>query len=220
MPRGTNLIRELEVPAMIVNSELEAIACYRVRQPDTGHFVTWEAAGTTHVAVQTQVVRNQKYAREFGVSPAMPQNMNRIALTPYYDAALHHLRRWVSGGAPPPSQPLIEFSGEKPAVVRDQHGIAKGGIRCRKPMHRSRPTARSRSPPTFPARCAAPTIPSAPRHSSALYGGEANYLARFEAAAQRAVKAGVMLPRDVAPADGGSRAGVPARVCDGGGELG
>ena len=36
----------------------------------------------------------------------LPQNMNRIALTPYYDAALHHLKRWVDGGAPPPSQPL------------------------------------------------------------------------------------------------------------------
>lgn len=39
---GVNLIRELDVPAMIVNSELEAIACYRVRQPDTARFVTWE----------------------------------------------------------------------------------------------------------------------------------------------------------------------------------
>ena len=34
----------------------------------------------------------------------------------------------------------------------------------------------------------------------ALYSGEAKHLARFEDAAQRAVKAGVMLPRDVAPA--------------------
>ena len=36
LPRGQNLIRDdLEVPAMIVNTELEAIACLSVRQPDT-----------------------------------------------------------------------------------------------------------------------------------------------------------------------------------------
>ena len=34
----------------------------------------------------------------------------------------------------------------------------------------------------------------------ALYSNEAKYLARFEEAAQRAVSAGVLLPRDVAPA--------------------
>lgn len=34
--RGTNLLRDdLGVPVMVVNSELEAIACYGVRQPDT-----------------------------------------------------------------------------------------------------------------------------------------------------------------------------------------
>src|SRR5205814_2218975 len=100
----------------------EAIARYRVRQPDTDRFVTWESAGTTHVSAQTQRVRNQKYERELGVAPPLSQNTNRIALTPYYDAALHHLKRWVDGGAPPPSQPLIEFSGERPDVVRDEHG--------------------------------------------------------------------------------------------------
>jgi hypothetical protein len=200
MPRGTNLMRELDVPAMIVNSELEAIACYRVRQPDTERLVTWEAAGTTHVAVQAQAIRNKKYEREFGVLPALPQSMNRIALTPYYDAALHHMKRWVSGGAPPPSQPLIEFSGEKPAVVRDEHGIAKGGIRL---PQADLPVATNSSIPIttdFSGSLRGSNHPFDAATLDALYGGEANYLARFEAAAQRTVSAGVMLPRDVAPA--------------------
>jgi hypothetical protein len=201
MPRGANLIRELDVPAMIVNSELEAIACYRVRQPDTERFVTWESAGTTHVAIQTQLLRNKKYARDFGVEPAVPESMNRIALTPYYDAALHHLKRWADGGAPAPSQPLIEFTGgERPEVVRDEHGIAKGGIRL---PQADAPVATNSSIPIttdFSGSLRGSNRPFGAAELDALYGGEAQYLAQFEAAAQRAVRAGVLLPRDVAPA--------------------
>ena len=128
--RGTNLIRDdLDVPVMVVNSELEAIACYDVRQPDTDRFRYWESAGTCHVAIQSMDVRAPKYEREFGVAQPVMQQMNRIAITPLYDAALHHLNRWVGGGEPPPSQPLIEFAGEPPQVVRDEHGIAVGGVR-------------------------------------------------------------------------------------------
>lgn len=200
MPRGVNLIRELDVPVMIVNSELEAIACYGVRQPDTARFVNWESAGTTHVSAQTQLVRNAKYEREFGVVPPMPSNMNRIALTPYYDAALHHVKRWVDGGAPPPSQPLIEFAGEKPSVVRDEHGIAKGGVRL---PQADAPVATNSSIPItndFSGSLRGSNHPFGAAKLAALYGSEAQYLARFEQAARRAVKAGVLLPRDVAPA--------------------
>jgi hypothetical protein len=197
---GSNLLRELDVPVMIVNSELEAIACHRVRQPNTARFVNWESAGTTHVAVQAQVLRNKKYARDFGVEPPVPENMNRIAITPYYDAALHHMKRWVDGGAPPPSQPLIEFAGEKPEVVRDEHGIAKGGIRL--PQVEA-PVATNSSIPVstdFSGSLRGSNRPFGAAKLDALYGSESQYLARFEAAAQRAVKAGVLLPRDVAPA--------------------
>jgi hypothetical protein len=200
LPRGTNLIRALDVPVMIVNSELEAIACQRVRQPDTDRFVTWEAAGTAHVAVQSQRLRNKKYEREFGVAPALPQNMNRVALTPYYDAALHHLARWVDGGTPAPSQPLLEFSGDPPEPVRDEHGIAQGGIRLPQVQV---PLAMNSSIPIiqdFPGSLRGSNQPFGAEKLTALYGSEAQYLARFEDAAQRAVKAGVMLPRDVGPA--------------------
>jgi hypothetical protein len=200
MPRGANLLRELDVPVMIVNSELEAIACYGVRQPDSARLVSWESAATTHVSAQAQAVRNAKYQREFGVAPAMPSNMNRIALAPYYDAALHHLKRWVDGGAPPPSQPLIEFAGEKASVVRDEHGIAKGGIRL---PQADVPVATNSSIPVtndFSGSLRGSNHPFGAAKLDALYGSEAQYLARFEQAAQRAVSAGVLLARDVAPA--------------------
>lgn len=197
---GTTAIRELDVPAMIVNSELEAIACYRARQPDTDRFVTWESAGTAHVSAQSQLVRNQKYARDFGSEPPLPPSMNRISLTPFWDAALHHLKRWVDGGAPPPSQPLLALQGDRPTVLRDEHGIARGGARL--PQVEA-PVATNSSTPIvdeFPASLRGSNKPFSAAKLRELYGTETHYLARFVEAAKRAVDAGVLLERDVAPA--------------------
>jgi hypothetical protein len=199
LPRGVNLLRELDVPVMVVNTELEAISCHPVRQPDTDRFVSWEAAGLTHVAAQSQALRNIKYEREWGVAPELPEHMNRIAITPYYDAALHHLRRWVDGGAPPPSQPKIEFTDDG-SVVRDEHGIARGGIRLPQVVA---PVATNSSIPVttdFSGSLRGSNRPFDPAMLDELYGDEAGYLARFEAAVRESVAAGVMLPRDGEPA--------------------
>lgn len=201
LPRGVNLLRELDVPVMVVNSELEAIACHAVRQPDTERHVTWESAGTTHVARQSQGPRNLKYEREFGVVPPAPdERMNRIAITPLYDAALHHMNRWAAGGTPAPSQPLIEFTGDEPAVVRDEHGIARGGVRLPQveaPVATNSSVALSTD---FVGALRGSNHPFTPEQLDALYGDEAGYRARFEEAAERAVDVGVLLLRDAGPA--------------------
>ena len=198
LPRAANLIRDdLDVPAMIVNTELEAISCFPVRQPDTDRFRTWEAAALTHVSWQAQVMRNEKYRRDFGETPPAPSEaMNRIYLQPFYDAALHHMARWVNGGAPPPSQPLIDFTAEG-QVIRDTHGIARGGIRM---PQADAPVAMNSSIPVtndFSGRLRGSNRPFDAATLDALYGDEATYLARFRAAAESAVKAGVLRPREV-----------------------
>ena len=199
--RGANLIRDdLDVPVMIVNTELEAIACLKVRQPDTERFRTWEAAGLTHVSYQAQLTRNQKYQRDFGLTPAAPsEQMNRIYLQPFYDAALHHMNRWVQGGAPPPSQPLIDFTGAG-EVVRDAHGVATGGARL---PQADAPVAMNSSTPVtddFSGRLRGSNKPFTAAQLDALYSDEADYLARFRQAAEASVAAGVLMPRDVEPA--------------------
>jgi len=201
LPRGQSLIREdLDVPAMIVNTELEAIACLTVRQPDTERFRTWEAAALTHVSYQAQLTRNEKYQRDFGVAPPPPsEQMNRIYLQPFYDAALHHLARWVNGGAPPPSQPLIDF-GDDGQPLRDRHGIATGGVRL---PQAAAPVAMNSATPVsddFAGRLRGSNRPFDAATLDALYGNEAGYVARFRAAAAAAVSAGVMMDRDVEPA--------------------
>ena len=200
MPRGQNLIRDdLDVPAMIVNTELEAIACFQVRQPDTERFRTWEAAALTHVSFQAQVIRNEKFKRDFGSAPpAASQAMNRIYIQPYYDAALHHMNRWVNGGAPPPSQPLIAFTDEGEAI-RDANGIAKGGIRM---PQADAPVATNSSIPVtddFAGRLRGSNKPFGAAKLDALYRDEAAYLARFSQAAEAAVGTGALMARDVGP---------------------
>lgn len=201
LPRGQNLIRDdLDVPVMVVNTELEAMACLNVRQPDTERFRTWEAAALTHVSYQAQLIRNEKYQRDFGTPPPAPsEQMNRIYLQPFYDAALHHLNRWVGGGPAPPSQPLIAFTSEG-QVVRDRHGIAQGGARL--PQADAPVAMNSATPVTddFSGRLRGSNRPFDAATLAKLYGDEAGYLARFRQAAATAVSAGVMLPRDVEPA--------------------
>jgi hypothetical protein len=201
LPRGDVLIRDdLDVPAMIVNTELEAISCQSTRQPDTERFRTWEAAGLTHVSFQAQLTRNEKFLRDFGMAPPEPsQQINRIYLQPLYDAALHHLNRWANGGAPPPSQPLIDFDGDG-EVIRDKYGLAMGGIRLPQVVA---PVAVNSSAPVaddFAARLRGTNRPFDSATLAALYDDEADYLAKFSQAAAAAVSAGVMLPRDVEPA--------------------
>jgi hypothetical protein len=196
--RGRNLIRDdLDVPVMVVNSELEAIACYGVRQPDTDLFRYWEAAGTCHVSQQSMDLRAPKYARDFATPLPMPASVNHISMTPLYDAGLHHMQQWLTTGAAPPSTPLIEFTGDPAEVARDEHGIARGGIRLPQvevPLAQN--SAISAADDIFSVLYGS-SVPFPAAKVRALYGDAATFVARFEDAARAAEKAGVLLPRDV-----------------------
>jgi hypothetical protein len=198
-PRGSNLLRDdLGVPVFVVNSELEAIACYPVRQPDTETFRYWEAAGTCHVSAQGMRDRQEKLIRDGVRVVPLPEGINRIPILPLYDAAFHHMHRWLTTGTPPPVQPRIEFAGEPAQVVRDLHGIAKGGIRL---PQADAPLAQNSAIPLTDdifAYLRGSSHPFSVDKLRTLYGDRATFLAKFTAAAERAVATGVLLPRDVA----------------------
>jgi hypothetical protein len=182
---------------MVVNSELEAIACQPVRQPDTDRFRYWEVAGTCHVSQQALDLRAPRYARDFGTPLPLPPNVNRISMTPVYDAGLHHLNRWVATGAAPPTAPLIDFTGDPPEIVRDEHGIACGGIRL---PQVEVPIAQNSAIPVAAdifSLLYGSSVPFPAAELRELYGDVATFVARFEDAARSAVAAGVLLPRDV-----------------------
>ena len=169
-----------------------------MRQPDTDTFRYWESAGTCHVSDQVTRERQKKLLRDGVQAPPLPEGINRIPMLPLFDAAFHHMHRWLTTGTPPPVQPKVEFAGDPPQVVRDEHGIAKGGIRL---PQADVPLATNSAIPR------AADIFSYLRGSSrpfdadklrALYGDKVAFRTEFESAAKRAVEAGVLLPRDAA----------------------
>ena len=195
--RGANLLRDdLGIPVFVVNSELEAIACYEVRQPDTATFRYWESAGTCHVSAQVQAERQAKHIRDGVRVLPLAEGINRIPMVPLYEAAFHHMHRWLTEGVPPPSQPKVEFAGDPPEVVRDEHGIAKGGIRL---PQADVPLAQNSAIPLrddIYAYLGGSSHPFPIEKIRSLYGDKATFLRRFAEAADRAVAAGVLLPRD------------------------
>jgi hypothetical protein len=197
--RGSNLLRDDNgVPVFVVNSELEAIACHSVRQPDTDTFRYWESAGTCHVSAQGQRDRQDKLIRDDVRVVPLQEGINRIPILPLYDAALHHMQRWLTQGTPPPVAPKVEFAGNPAEIVRDAHGIAKGGIRL---PQVEVPLAQNSAIPLADdvfSYLRGSSHPFAPEALRALYRDKPSFLARFDVAAQRAVAAGVLLPRDIA----------------------
>jgi len=197
--RGSNLLRDDNgVPVFVVNSELEAIACYPVRQPDTDTFRYWESAGTCHVSAQGQRDRQDKLIRDEVRVVPLQEGINRIPILPLYDAAFHHMQRWLTTGTPPPVAPRVEFAGDPAEVVRDAHGIARGGIRF---PQADVPLAQNSAIPLAEdvfAYLRGSSHPFAAEKLRALYGDKSSFLARFKAAAERAVAAGTLLPRDIA----------------------
>ena len=208
--RGRNLLRDdLDVPVMVVNSELEAIACHPVRQPNTDRFRYWEVAGTCHVSRQALELRAPKYERDFGTRLPAPADVNGISIIPVYDAALHHMHQWLTTGTPPPAPPLIDFAGDPPEVVRDEHGIATGGIRL---PQVEVPIAQNSAIPVAEdiySILYGSSVPFPPDKIRQLHGDAATFTSRFEDAARAAEDAGVLLARDIPALVDEARAAFP-----------
>ena len=95
-------------------------------------------------------------------------------------------------------------------MVRDEHGIARGGIRL---PQADVPIAQNSAIPVAPdifSVLYGSSVPFPPDEVRRLYGDLDTYLARFEEAARAAEKAGVLLPRDVAALVDEARVAYPA----------
>lgn len=196
--RGKNLLRDdLDVPVFVVNSELEAIACYDVRQEDTDNLRFWETAGTCHVSQQGRAARQVLTDRDQLLARPIEQSINAIPMNPLYDAAYHHMHIWLTDGIAPPITPRIEFAGDPAAVVRDEHGIAIGGIRL---PQADVPLAQNSAIPITPdifAVLGGSSNPFSQAKVLALYPDKDTFLAQFTQAAEAAADAGVLMQRDV-----------------------
>lgn len=213
IPEGLHLLRDdLGIPVMVLNTECEATACYGVRQPDTDRLRYWEVAGASHVSLQAMESSVPRMERDFGFSIQLGETMqsiNQVSVAPVVDAALRHLQAWVCAGTPPPVQPRIEFGGDPPQIVRDDNGIACGGIRLPQvevPLAHN--SAIQRTPDIF-ARLVGSHEAFPVDKVRQLYGSRDGYLTRYEEATHAAEAASVVLPRDVEPLLAEAAAKVP-----------
>lgn len=209
------LIRsDVRVPVLIVQSEtdLMILGSLASRQSDTDHIRLWEIAGASHADTYLVMAAYQDSenvdpavlaaalvptSNFFGMTMSVPMNSGPQQ---HYvvSSALEHLNRWVREGKAPPASPKLEVaSSESPTLQLDELGIARGGIRSPwVDVPTSVLSGLGQTGAGF-----APLFGVTKSFDSStltkLYpGGRAEYLAKFAAATDSAVKAGFILEAD------------------------
>ncbi len=210
---GTVQIRgDLDVPVLTFETETDLTFLHYVpaRQPDTDRFRLWEVAGTAHADTYTTVtgmtdIGNSPDVANLvvtatpvsGFACAVPINSGPQHFV--LNAALAALNQWVRHGTLPPTAPRIELAPSGPvAIVRDAHGNAVGGVRT--PEVDVPIATLSGEGQVGSVFCIlfGSTAPFSDTILASLYPDHATYVAAFDAATDRAVAAGFILPPDAA----------------------
>jgi Alpha/beta hydrolase domain len=219
LPQPTRLRTDLRVPVLTVITETDLIGgglpgFYGARQPDYGHLRVWEVPGTAHADMYTFLVGFmdsgstpldklaaawQPTDKILGMQLAKPINSGPQH---HYvvQAALFNLDRWIKTGHPPSgAAPMkVTASADKPpALVLDANGETEGGVRTPwvdVPIARLSGIGNSGSPL---AGLAGVTESFDAATLDRLYpGGKSEYLKKFDASLDSAIKAGFILPAD------------------------
>ena len=214
VPVGTITRTDLAVPVLTVETETDLInpeiGYLPAQQPDSSRFQLWEMPGTAHADLyssgggfsDTGNGQAETALLDVGAVNGGPLN----CATPINDgpgylvvsAAVSHLNQWVKHGTLPPRAPrLATQPGPTVTVARDAHGNAIGGIRTPLvdvPVATLRGDGNGGGPlcTLFGS-----TVPFSAATLAALYPTHAAFVTRFDAAAQRAQRAGFLLPADV-----------------------
>jgi Alpha/beta hydrolase domain len=217
-PQAATFRRDLRVPLVTVITETDLLGGPRqgyhaARQPDNQRLRTWEIPGTAHADNYTIHVApiDTGFAALNDVAAAYaPTNMlmgrqldHCINFAPQHhyvlQAALSQLCRWVRTGQPAPEAAApIELSDAEPrALIVDENGLARGGVRT---PWVDVPTARTSGVGT------GETAMSAIFGSGELFdaatlrrlypGGVTDYVERFTVALDSAIRSGFILGAD------------------------
>jgi hypothetical protein len=177
--------------------------------PDTGSIRHWEVAGASHLPRIAFDNLNGVFSRDFAVVTAscvkFPLSMVKWPFT--QNAAIRDLAAWSDGGEAPPIAPRGEYQDPVPAspadaLVRDEYGIARGGIRYPDVTVPTAVNDGTNSPAPggslFSAFCPlfGSSEPFSPELLHSLYTDHADYLARHSAATDELVGTGFVLAED------------------------
>src|SRR5581483_10538262 len=143
VPGAARIRDDLDVPVLTLETEtdLTLLGYFAARQPDAKRCRLWEVAGAAHADAYSLVAG----ARDLGTSPGIVAPILTASPVPglidcmrpvnsgpqhfVMSAAFAALDRWVRGGRPPRRAARLALRGSPPAIVRDAHGNARGGVR-------------------------------------------------------------------------------------------
>lgn len=189
-------------------TDMTLLGYFSARQPDSSRFRLWEAAGTAHADTYTLEVG----ANDLGTSPAAAAivvTSNPLGLFecgapinsgPQHfvaKAAIRTLDRWVRRGKAPRPAPRLETApGAPPAIARDAHGNALGGIRT--PYVDAPIATLSGEPGSGGLACLifGSTTPFESELLAELYPRPRDYVRAVKRSARKAVRARHLRPRD------------------------
>lgn len=208
---GATLIRsDLNVPVLTFETEndLSFLAFTPARQPDSENFRLWEVAGTAHADTYTTLVGLEDRGGDPSVAeivlttrprPEAPECNAPINSGPHHwvlKAAIAALNRWVREGVAPPIAPRLETMGNR--LVRDEMGIAKGGIRT--PQVDVPLAVLSGDGQVGSLYCIlfGTTVPLTSEQLAELYPTEADFVEAFNEITDRTVEEGFLLAADAA----------------------
>lgn len=184
---------DLDAPVLELQAENDVtgiLSSSAVRQPDTERFRLWEVAGTAHA--DTRLVGATAGLLDCG-APINNGPMHLVA-----KAALRSLEAWVDFGTLPPRAPRLELTDTTPPQVRrDADGIALGGVRT-PPVDVPIDVLSGVPGPSPSILCIllGSTQPLPGDRLAELYPSRAAYQEEYEAATDRVIEAGFVLPED------------------------
>ncbi len=131
IPPGAHIRTDIGVPVFDLQTEGDMITlgAHLTRQDPNPNYRRWEIAGAAHTETARWVVETPP---ALDVGPGCKTPVNAAPHHAVVKAAFSALTRWVRDGVTPRQSPAIELGDPAqadPAVVRDTHGNAKGGIR-------------------------------------------------------------------------------------------
>lgn len=202
----------LRVPVLQLITETDLVQLigakgyYAARQPDAKNLRTWELAGAAHLDnylirvgfMDTPTTPVEALAGAWApMSMGSPALMNNGPQQHYVaQAAIDKLNTWVASGKAPSTSPLLKLNpGAPPTLMRDELGIALGGIRT--PWVDAPVSRLSGSDPETAAQIGGSVTPFDKVRLAGLYpGGQADYMPKFTASLDAAIRDGFLLADD------------------------
>jgi Alpha/beta hydrolase domain len=212
--RGAEQIRpDLRVPVLVLQTETDVtlLGSGAVRQPDGDLLRNWELAGAAHADTYLMMASGQDDGRLSAErlaeltrpttniimgSTELPINSG---LQHHYTecAAIEQLNAWVAGDSEPPAAPRLDLSADGRDCLRDDLGIAAGGIRTPWTDVPAAVLSGTGQRGEMFAFLFGTTTQFTPADLARLYPeGQAEYLARFTQSLDATTTAGFLLAAD------------------------